>query len=289
MSPRGCWKRVPCHGTVSQPCVCSVSLCVCRGWAYLSLLITFNDSVYSSPSLSIFFPLYPICLSVLWLFLFFLVWTLMLNVTTYCHFVALISFPVSLMVPWCPFMFQAFFHCSNWSSSLGCQYLWLGSLVWHVQNRKQKCWHYSLVNHDFPYSYSLFITILQNGNYFEGCKTMPTPAPLNPLWCCEWHCRYLICNSCITICLCHCVWLMMSLGLLGDLWNGHTSSKLSCVFGGFSGGLCSAPLTFLCSHAARILLQSRKCPKWARPSQSFTSATTWSKKRSEAGERTLTI
>lgn len=57
MNPRGCWRRVPCHGTVSQPCVCSVSLCVCRGWACLSLLITFTDSVDSSPSFRFFSPL----------------------------------------------------------------------------------------------------------------------------------------------------------------------------------------------------------------------------------------
>lgn len=108
MSPRGCWRRVPCHGTVYSP-MCAVSHCVCAGagpaFPYSSHSLTLWTAL---PSFLFFSSTLSVSLSSNWFCSFSRLWTLILNVTTYYHCVVLMSFPVSLMVPWCPFMFQAF-------------------------------------------------------------------------------------------------------------------------------------------------------------------------------------
>jgi len=136
------------------------------------------------------------------------------------------SSPVSLMVSWCPLMFQAFC-CSNWSSSLGGQSVGLvgfglAGFKWTIRHLKKK-------NSDQPSYETHKLTYCQkwlssNGGLRPAHTAIPASLFPFVFLLLLMTLQVLTCDSCFTnsslsLCL-----IGRGLWTEGDLWKGHISS-----------------------------------------------------------------
>lgn len=220
MNPRGFWRRVTCLGTVSWPCVCSVSPSVCRGWACLPcsshptwFLTRISLFLFSSTPSHYFFLSFSLSLLArdndarlrfitLW-------YSCHLQWASWCHgvhscfrlFAAQIGVPLWGANLW---------GLGVWSSRCKAENQTLRNvfLIWHQMNEHTKSWTNCLS------SYWMFIFSCSH------CYTSFS-IPLCFLW---MILQVLTCDSCffdssLSLCL-----IGGGLWTDGDLWMGHISS-----------------------------------------------------------------